>query len=32
MTIHKVFLRPLIDYGDIIFDQPQNDSFSEKRE
>ena len=32
MTIYKVFLRPLIDYGDIIFDQPQNDSFSEKLE
>ena len=32
ITIYKVFLRPLIDYGDIIYDQPQNDSFSEKLE
>ena len=27
MTIYKVFLRPLIDYGDIIYDQPQNNRF-----
>ena len=26
------FLRPLIDYGDIIYDQPQNESFCEKLE
>ena len=32
ITIYKVFLRPLIDYGDIIYDQPQHDSFSEKLE
>ena len=31
-TIYKAFLRPLIDYGDIFYDQPQNDSFSEKLE
>ena len=24
VTIYKAFLRPLIDYGDIIYDQPQN--------
>ena len=24
LTIYKAFLRPLIDYGDIIYDQPQN--------
>ena len=24
MTIYKAFLRLLIDYGDIIYDQPQN--------
>ena len=24
ITIYKAFLRPLIDYGDIIYDQPQN--------
>ena len=24
VTIYKVFLRPLIDYGNIIYDQSQN--------
>ena len=32
LTIYKVFLRPLIDYGDIIYDQPHNSSFCEKLE
>ena len=32
VTIYKAFLRPLIDYGDIIYDQPQNESFCEKIE
>ena len=32
LAIYKVFLRPLIDYGDIIYDQPQNESFCEKIE
>ena len=32
MTIYKAFLRPLIDYGDIIYDQPQNESLCEKLE
>ena len=32
LTIFKVFLRPLIDYGDIIYDQPHNISFCEKLE
>ena len=32
ITIYKAFLRPLIDYGDIVYNQPQNDSFSEKLE
>ena len=32
VTISKAFLRPLIDYGDIIYDQPQNESFSKKLE
>ena len=32
MVIYKAFLRPLIDYGDIIYDQPQNESFCEKLE
>ena len=32
ITIYKAFLRPLLDYGDIIYDQPHNDSFCEKLE
>ena len=31
-TIYKAFLRPLVDYGDIIYDQPHNVSFCEKPE
>ena len=30
ITIYKAFLRPLIDYGDTIYEQPQNESFCEK--
>ena len=25
LSIYKAFFRPLIDYGDIIYDQPQNE-------
>ena len=32
ITIYKAFLRPLIDYRNIIYDQPQNESFCEKLE
>ena len=32
VAIYKVFLRPLIDYRDIIYDQPNNESFCEKLE
>ena len=32
LTIYKAFLRPLIDYGDIIYDQPQNEPFCDKIE
>ena len=32
ITIYKVFLRPLIDYGDMIYDQPNRNSFCEKLE
>ena len=32
LTIYKALLGPLIDYGDIIYDQPQNESFCEKLE
>ena len=31
-AIYKAFLRALIDYGDIIYDQPQNESFCYKIE
>ena len=31
-TFYKAFLRPLVDYGDIIYDEPQNESFCEKLE
>ena len=32
ITIYKVFLRPLLNYSDIIYDQPNKDSFCEKLE
>ena len=32
LTVYKVFLRPLIHCGDIIYDQPHNSSFCEKLE
>ena len=32
LTIYKAFLRTLVDYGDIIYDQPQNESFLDKLE
>ena len=32
ITIYRAFLRLLIDYGDIIYDQPLNESFCEKLE
>ena len=32
ITIYKARLRPLLDYGDIIYDQPHNDSVREKLE
>ena len=30
ITIYKSFIRPHLDYGAIIFDQPENESFSKK--
>ena len=30
MTIYKSFIRPHLDYGAIIFEQPENESFSKK--
>ena len=32
VTIYKAFLRSRTDYGDITYDRPQNESFSEKPE
>ena len=32
ITIYKSFLKPLINYGDIIYDNPQYEPFCEKRE
>ena len=32
VTIYKLFIRPHLDYGDVIYDQPNNDSFSDKKE
>ena len=32
LTIYKSFIRPHLDYGDIVFDQPTNDSFCKKLE
>ena len=32
LTIYKSFIRPHLDYGDIVFDQPTNESFCKKLE
>ena len=32
LTIHKSFIRPYLDYGGIIYDQPNNQAFSNKLE
>ena len=32
LTIYKLFLRPHLDYGDVVYDQPSNDAFSNKLE
>ena len=32
ISIYKSFVRPHLDYGDVIYDQPNNHSFSEKIE
>ena len=32
LSIYKSFIRPHLDYGDIVFDQPTNDSFCKKLE
>ena len=32
LTVYKCFVRPNLDYGDFIYDQPNNDSFCSKIE
>ena len=32
ITTYKSFVRPHLDYGDIIYDQPKNESFNQKTE
>ena len=32
LTIYKSFIRPHLDYGDVIYDKPNNDSFSDNIE
>ena len=32
LTIYKSFIRPHLDYGEIVFDHPTNDSFCKKLE
>ena len=32
IRVCKAFLRHIIDYGDVIYEQPQNESFCEKLE
>ena len=32
IAIYKSFIRPHLDYGAIIFDQPENESFCKKNE
>ena len=32
LTLYKSFVRPHLDYSDIIYDQPQNESFCNKLE
>ena len=32
VIIYKLFIRPHLDYGDVVYDQPSNDAFSNKLE
>ena len=32
VTIYKSFVRPHLDYGEVLYDQPNHDSFSDKIE
>ena len=31
-TIHKFFVRPQLDHGDILYDKPKNENFKSKLE
>ena len=32
LTIYKSFIRPHLDYGDILYDKPENENFQNKLE
>ena len=32
LTIYKSFIRPHLDYGDVVYDQPHNETFCSKLE
>ena len=32
LTIYESFIRPHLDYGNVVYDQPSNDAFSNKLE
>ena len=32
LTIYKSFIRPHLDYGDILYDNPNNENFQSKLE
>ena len=32
VTIYKIFIRPHLNYGDILYDKPSNDNFQNKME
>ena len=32
LTIYKSFVRPHLDYGDVVYDQPNNSRLSDKTE
>ena len=32
LTIYKLFMRPHLDYGDVVYDQPSNNAFFNKLE
>ena len=32
LTIYKLFIRPHLDYGDILYNKPENENFQNKLE